>query len=107
MTELATTVGVALLFTLLAMWATGPAASCELAPEPHQRLNLDRLVDREHLATDVRAIARLARRHAARTAPAGGTDQAIAECEEKLDGQLLTSHEVTIEQVRSATTRER
>jgi hypothetical protein len=107
MIELATTVGVALLFTLLAMWAAGPAASCELAPEPHRRLNLDRLVDREHLATDVREIARLARRYVPRTAPAGGIDQTIAECEEKLDGQLVTAHDVTIEQVRSATTRER
>ncbi len=107
MTELATTVGVALLFTLLAMWAAGPAASCELAPEPQQRLNLDRLVDREHLATDVREIARLARRYAARTAPAVGIDAAIAQCEEKLDGQLVTAHDVTSEQVRSATARER
>jgi hypothetical protein len=107
MTELATTVGVALLFTLLAMWAAGPAASCELAPEPQQRLNLDRLVDREHLATDVREIARLARRYAARTAPATGIDAAILQCEEKLDGQLVTAHDLTIEQVRSATTRER
>jgi hypothetical protein len=78
MTELATTVGVALLFTLLAMWATGPAASCTLAPEPHQRLDLDRLVDREHLATDVREIARVARRYAARTAPPDGIDATIA-----------------------------
>jgi hypothetical protein len=107
MTELATTVGVALLFTLLAMWATGPAASCELAPEPHQRLNLDRLVDREHLATDVRDIARLARRYAARATPPAGLDQTIAQCEETLDGQLVRAHDVTIEQVRSAATRER
>ena len=107
MTELAATVGVALLVTLLAMWAAGPTASCELAPEPHQRLNLDRLVDREHLATDVREIGRLARRYAARSRPAVGIDPTIAQREEKLDGQLVTAHDVTIEQVRSATTRER
>ena len=107
MTELTTTVGVALLVTLLAMWATRPAASCELAPEPHQRLNLDRVVDREHLATDVREIARLARRYAARAAPAVGIDRSIAQCEEKLNGQLVTAHDLTVEQVRSATTRER
>jgi len=107
MTELVTSVGVALLFTCLAMWAIGPAASCEMAPEPHQRLNLDRLVDREHLATDVRQIARLARRYAARAAPAVGIDGTIGQCEEKLGRQLVTAHDVTIEQVRSATTRER
>jgi len=107
MTELAATVGVALLVTLLAMWATGPAALCELAPEPHQRLNLDRLVDREHLATDVREIARIARRDAARAAPVAGVDETIAPCEEKLNRQLVTAHDVTIEQVRSAAMRER
>src|SRR5580765_411416 len=107
MIELATTVGVALLFTLLAMWAAGPAASCTLAPEPHQRLDLDRLVDREHLATDVREIGRVARRYAARAAPPDGIDATIAQCEETLDAQLVTAHDVTMEQVRSASTRER
>jgi hypothetical protein len=107
MTELATSVGVALLVTLVAMWAIRPGASCELAAEPHQRLDLDRLVDREHLATDVREIARLARRYAARAAPAVGIDGTIAQCEEKLEGQLVTAHDLTVEQVRSATARER
>jgi hypothetical protein len=107
MTELATSVGVALLVTLVAMWAIRPGASCELAPEPHQRLDLDRLVDREHLATDVREIARLARRYAARAAPAVGVDGTFAQCEEKLEGQLVTAHDLTVEQVRSATARER
>jgi hypothetical protein len=107
MTELAATVGIALLVTLLAMWAAGPAASCELAAEPHQRLNLDRLVDREHLATDVREIARLARRYAARGAPAAGLDGTAEQCAEKLESQLVTAHDVTVEQVRSATARER
>ena len=107
MTELATTVGVALVFTLLAMWAAGPGASCQLAPEPHQRLDLDRLVDREHLATDVREVARVARRYAARAAPPDGIDATIAQCEETLDVQLVTAHDVTMEQVRSASTRER
>jgi hypothetical protein len=107
MTELAAGAGVALLVTLLAMWAIRPAGLCELAHEPHERLDLDRLVDREHLATDVREIARLARRYAARTAPAIGIDATIAQCEEKLEGQLVTAHDVTVEQVRSAATRER
>ena len=107
MTELATSVGVVLLVTVLAMWATRPAASCELAAEPHRHLNLDRLVDREHLATDVREIARVARRYAARAAPPAEVGETIAQCEDKLNGQLVTAHDVTIEQVRSATTRER
>ena len=107
MSELATSAGIALLVTLLAMWATRPGASCELAPEPHQVLNLDRLVDREHLATDMRDIARAARRQAARAAPGAGVDGALAQCEDKLAGQVAAAHDLTIEQVRSAAARER
>ena len=107
MTELATSVGVALLVTVLAMWAIRPSALCELAPEPHRRLDLDRVVDREHLASDVREIARLARRYAAPGGPPGGLDETVTQCEDKLDGQLVTTHDLTLEQVRSAATRER
>jgi hypothetical protein len=107
MTELATSVGVALVVTILAMWATRPSALCELAPEPHRRLDLDRVVDREHLATDVREIARLARRSAGRAAPGAGADDTVAQCEDKLDGRLVTTHDLTVEQIRSAATRER
>jgi hypothetical protein len=107
MTELATSVGVALVVTILAMWAIRPSALCELEPEPHRRLDLERVVDREHLATDVREIARLARRSAPRGAPQAATDDAVAQCEDKLDGQLVTAHDLTVEQIRSAATRER
>jgi hypothetical protein len=107
MTELATSVGVALVVTILAMWAIRPSALCELAPEPHRRLDLDRAVDREHLAADVREIARRARHNGARPMPQAGTDQAAAQCEDTLEGQLVTAHDLTVEQVRSAATRER
>src|SRR5256885_17102682 len=99
MTELATSVGVALVVTLLALWAAGPAAACVMATEPHVRLNLDRMVDREHLATDVRAIARIARRDAA--------DGAAGKCEALLNRQLTTAHDVTAEEIRGAASRER
>ena len=107
MTELATSVGVALVVTILAMWAIRPSALCELAPEPHRRLDLDRVVDREHLAADVREIARRARHYGTRAMPRAGTDQAAAQCEDTLEGQLVTAHDLTVEQVRSAATRER
>jgi hypothetical protein len=107
MTELATSVGVALVVTILALWAIRPSALCELAAEPHRRLDLDRVVDREHLAADVRGIARLARHYGLRAAPLAATDQTVAQCEDTLDGQLVTAHDLTVEQVRSAATRER
>jgi hypothetical protein len=106
MTELATSVGVALVVTILAMWAIRPSALCELAPEPHRRLDLDRVVDREHLAADVREIARRARHYGARAMPQAGADHA-SQCEDTLEGQLVTAHDLTVEQVRSAATRER
>jgi hypothetical protein len=99
MSELATSVGVALVVTLLALWAAGPAAACVMAAEPHVRLNLGRIVDREHLATDVRTIARIARR--------GTSDGAAEKCEGELNGQLMTAHDVTAAEIRSAAARER
>ena len=65
MTELITVAGTALLVMLLAMWATGTASSCVVTQEPHRLLNLERGIDREHLARDVRDSARIARRYAA------------------------------------------
>jgi hypothetical protein len=103
MTELATSVAVALVVTILAMWAVRPPALCELTAEPHRRLDLERVVDREHLATDVREIARVARRYA----PPAAADDTVAQCEDKLNRQLVTAHDLTVEQIRSAATRER
>ena len=99
MTELAVSVGVALVVTLLALWAAGPPAACVMATEPHVQLNLDRIVDREHLETDVRAIARIARRGAAE-----GTAEM---CKGQLNEQLMTAHDVTAEEIRGAAPRER
>src|SRR6266446_1774657 len=65
MIELATVAGTAILVMLLAMWATRPDPSCALTREPHRRLAVERVVDSEHLANDVREIGRIARRHAA------------------------------------------
>ena len=117
MTETATVAGAALIVTLLAMWATRPAPTCAMAPEPHRHLDLERGVDREHLATDVREAARVARRYAAHIAatPAGGGSPPttpvfndVAEpCQAGLSRQLLDAHDVTLDQVREATSRER
>jgi hypothetical protein len=117
MTELATVAGTAFLVMLLAMWATRPDSSCVLQREPHRRMALERVVDAEHLASDVRETARIAHRYAAHIAatPAKGDDppttsalDGVAEqCEARLAGQLMTTHDVTLDQVRAAMSRER
>src|SRR5438046_10726649 len=68
MTETTTVAGAALIVTILVMWATRPPPACAMAPEPHRHLDLERGLDREHLATDVPEAARIARRHAAHIA---------------------------------------
>ena len=117
MTETAAVAGAALVVTLLAMWATRPPPTCAMAPEPHRHLDLERGVDREHLDTDVREAARIARRYAAHIAAtqADGANppttppfnDAVEPCRASLSTQLIHAHNVTLEQVREATSRER
>jgi hypothetical protein len=117
MTETATVAGAALIVMLLVMWATRPPPTCAMAPEPHRHLDLERGVDREHLATDVREAARIARRYAAHIAATqadGGSppttlafNDVAEQCQASLSRQLMDAHDVTLEQVRAATSRER
>jgi hypothetical protein len=117
MTELATVAGTALLVMILAMWASRPPPSCALPPEPHRRLALERVVDSEHLASDVRETGRIAHRYAAHIAesqakaddpPTASALDGIAEpCEARLASQLMTTHDVTLDQVHAARSRER
>jgi hypothetical protein len=107
MTELVTVAGTAFLVMLLAMWATGTASSCVVTQEPHRGLNLERVVDREHLARDVRESARIARRYAARTVRTSDLDSAVERCEATLDGQIMTAHDVALDEIREAASRER
>jgi hypothetical protein len=102
MTELTTVAGTALLVMLLAMWATGTASSCVVTQEPHRRLSLERVVDREHLARDVRESARIARRYAAHAVGTSGADGASERCEATLDGQIMRAHDVNLEDIREA-----
>ena len=102
MTELVTVAGTALLVMLLAMWAMGTASSCVVTQEPHRMLNLERAIDREHLARDARDSARIARRYAARPVTASDIDGASAQCEATLDRQIMAAHDVTLEDIREA-----
>lgn len=102
MTELITVAGTAFLVMLLAMWATGTGSSCVVRQEPHRSLNLERVVDREHLAREVHESARIARRYAAHAVGSSGADGASERCEATLDGQIMTAHDVSLEEIREA-----
>jgi len=105
MSELAALTGAAVLYMVFAMWATQPPYTCALVYEPHRQLNLEQEVDREHLARDGEEIGRMARRYAKHIAVA--SDSAVTQCEETLARDLMTTHEVTRDQVRTAMAGER
>jgi len=90
----------ALVLTVVAMWATRPAAAvCAMRSESRRHLTLDRTVDREHLATDLAESARIARRYSAQ--PGGDSER----CHAELVRQIMTTHDVTTAQVLAATPR--
>ena len=103
--------GAALVLTVAAMWAAQPPSGCTMRAEPHRRLNLDRTVDREHLATDLAEAERVARRYAAPPETASGRTGAPAidadtgSCHAGLVRQIMTTHDVTAAQVLAATAR--
>ena len=67
--------------------------------EPHRHLNLDRTVDREHLATDLAESERIARRYAAQ--PEGDDES----CRAELVRQIMAAHDVTPAQMLAVTAR--
>jgi hypothetical protein len=91
--------GAALVLTVVAIWATRPAAVCAMRSESRRHLNLDRTVDREHLATDLAESARIARRYSAQ--PGGDSES----CHTELVRQIMTTHDVTTAQMQAATPR--
>ena len=106
--------GAALILTVVAMWATQPPAGCAMQPEPRRHLDLDRTVDREHLATDLADSDRVSRRWAAQQEPAASDVSrapAVAvdaeSCHARLVRQIMTTHDVTPSQVLTATARPR
>jgi hypothetical protein len=91
---------VALAVTLAALWLNAPAVNCTRRFEPHQRMDLSRVVDQEHLAVDLRDADRVALRYVAHQAIPGAA--AGERCHATLDGQIMTTHDVTAAQIRSA-----
>jgi len=112
MNELTAIAGAALVYTVLAMWATQPSSSCVMIEEPRRHLNLTRQVDREHLAQDAQRIHLLARRYARHLGniaagvnpedPASSTDTEAARCQDHLAVGVATVHDVPIDVVHAA-----
>jgi hypothetical protein len=110
--------GAALIVTVVALWATRPPPTCNMTVEPHSHLDLDRMVDREHLAADIGASGRIARRYRAQMpdhpataheAPAGAPAQAPdtddEQCHARLAQQMMTTHDLTLAQILAAARR--
>jgi hypothetical protein len=79
---------------LLAMWAQSGSNRCVVPFEASRQLNLDRVVDVDHLAADTASAARAAQRH--------GPRDAGALCEDRLLDEIATRHGVSLEQVRAS-----
>ena len=83
---------------LVAMWAESPGTACALSLEPGTVLVLSRQVDREHLATDLASVGRIARRYSlARRYSRSADDRdqqrrRFAECEASLVRQIASRH---------------
>jgi hypothetical protein len=91
---------IALAVTLAALWLNAPGVSCTRRFEPHQRMDLSRTVDQEHLAVDLRDADRVALRYVAHQASDGPA--AGERCHATLDDQIMATHDVTAAQIRSA-----
>ena len=107
--------GAALIVTIVALWATRPPPTCDMTVEPHSHLDLDRIVDREHLAADIGASGRIARRYRAQMpehpagaheAPAQAATQAPdtddEQCHARLAQQIMSTHDLTLAQILAA-----
>jgi hypothetical protein len=108
----------ALIVTIVALWATRPPPTCDMTVEPHSHLNLDRVVDREHLAADIGASGRIARRYLTQMPehPAGAHDAPVQaraqapdtddqQCHARLTQQIMTTHDLTLAQILAAARR--
>jgi len=91
------------------MWATRPSPACVMPTEPRRHIDLTRTVDREHLAADVLEAERIARRYAAALAADPGERPSPApltlpeQCQTALVNQIATAHDLSVDQVRTAT----
>ena len=85
---------------LAVMWAERPDASCTLSLEPARNLVLSRETDREHLATDLAAAARTARRYMLSSTDPDQQHARFVDCEAMLAQQIATRHGLSPDQLR-------
>ena len=92
---------VALVLTVgmfLVMWTRQPPANCTLPVEGQRRLVLNRGTDREHLAGDLAAADRIARRYILSTAKPQQSPR-IVDCKARLVQEIATRHGLRPDQV--------
>jgi hypothetical protein len=77
---------------LVVMWAQSPGTACALSLEPRTVLVLSRQVDREHLATDLGSVGRIAERYSRSAHDREQQRVRFAECEATLVQQIAARH---------------
>jgi hypothetical protein len=82
-----------------AMWARAAPPVCARFPETPRRVELSWDVDREHLANDLAAADRIARRYAAASPHADGRQALFLECHDSLLQQIASTHGVSLQQL--------
>jgi hypothetical protein len=79
---------------LVVMWAESPGTACALSPEPRTVLVLSRQTDREHLASDLASVGRIAERYSRAGEAADQQRGRFDECEAALVRQIAFRHSV-------------
>jgi len=87
---------------LLMMWIQRPAATCTLSVEGARVLVLSRETDREHLATDLAAADRTARRYMLSIRDIDRPQMRRVECEATLVLEIATRHGLSSGQVEAS-----
>jgi len=102
--ELSWVAALLMIAMLVVMWADSPGTACALSLEPKTVLVLSRQVDREHLATDLASVARIAERHSRSVQDHDQQRLRFAECEASLVQQVAARHSLEPGQLRAIPT---
>jgi len=98
-------VAAGLMIAMLAvMWAERPGTDCARPLEPKTALVLSRPVDREHLATDLASVDRIAERYSRTAHDRDQQRLRFADCEATLVQQIAAAHSLERGQVREIAT---
>ena len=98
-------VAAGLMIAMLAvMWAERPGTDCARPLEPKTALVLSRLVDREHLATDLASVDRIAERYSRSDEDPDRQRVRFDDCKATLVQQITATHGLERTQVREIVT---